>query len=645
MAQFCSTSRYPRQALEECSTGPDYARRQNAGKKYKFGHLRESPEIGTMFENSKRVEAAAAAQSGEAELRRYLESHDPGAIEQAIAHLSEAAAGLPDSDPAKISAMINLAGAYGLRFQIKQGHSDFEAAISYNKKALALNPGAALATQAYFGIGSLQAELYKRTRQLPLLEDAADHFIPALANSTQEHPLRQLLVTLLRGMLCELTLTVPDPHGNEERWHRAFYAVPFRSLDQQALKAARRAALYDRYLLDNPQPQRPAFTETNRASLRSHAAANEALALQASTSPALTEVATYSELRRAIDRWRERYPGALIVFRGQTSFYDGSVVPSLEREKGTEAGDEQFLWTLALAKMLPHGDPDLKAQIFSSLGLPASGDGSFWKNTDLSGAALQAVLQHYGARTNFIDVSTSLETALWFAHFRFRMRQELVSLQELSARGARWDGDDPAPQFDIAWYEPAWNSAPAPYGYLFAVAPRLPEAGDGHVHGEYINLALFPSPRMKAQSAGLIYCDPQHSSTSIRTLAAFKFRLPLEGVPREVLDPSVERLFPGPDDDELYARIIWNAPFWADPGHPDIQTRRLRIPEYHSAPAARPDAGAGVTGCNSVVSITIRAPASSSAGLQKRRLKSVVNLPGTNTSWLPPGRSCHPFPP
>ncbi len=542
-----------------------------------------------MTDAEKHRSAAEAAQSGEAELRRYIESHDERDLDRAIELLQEGANHLPGSSPLKIRCMLQLASACAMRFRDKNDQADFRAAIAWNGRVLTADPDDVSKTQALFALGSLQAEIYKRSGGLGLLEDAIDSYTQALEKSGPEHPLRQLLIKALQGMLCELTLKTPDPVKTGDRWHRAISAVPFRSLDQKALQAAWRAAFYDRSLMDNPPPVERSFLETNREGLRPYAAANASAALNsaiAESADAL-EIASYAELRDTIEKLQTRFPGALLVFRGQTNFHEG-LSPSMHRSEAQAADEAHGLWTAALAENLRYGQADPATQMRSALGLPVQ-DEEFWAQIDLTGPAAEAILQHYGARTSFIDVSTSLDVALWFSHFRFHMRRETVSREELAERGARWDEDDAAPEYDIAWYEPAWGAAAPAWGYLFVIAPRLPQSGEALIHGEYINLAHFPSPRMEAQHAGLVYFDMQRDEPGSRTLAIFKFKLPLAGAPAGAFDPNVERLFPNPRNDSLYARILYIAPFWPDPARPSVQVRRLRIPEYHSAPPARPN--------------------------------------------------------
>jgi tetratricopeptide (TPR) repeat protein len=540
--------------------------------------------------------ALTDAQSGEAALRLYAETHDAGALRLAIRLLRQGVQALPDSDANKIRFMLILTTAVAARFDADRDPTDFNEAIEWNDRALASDPPDEVKVNAFYGIGALHAELYKQTSELGGLEAAIDNFIEALQRSTHEHLLRQTLIGALQGMLAELTLKVPDPLKTGDRWDRAFRAVPFRSLDQKALKAAWHVAFGHLAQVNNPAPQKPTFLDTNRARLRAYAPANEAKQLReaAARTPEQIEIGSHTELRRSIDALRAQFPGALLVFSGQTAFHDGRLLPSMARKAARDVEETNLLWIAAIAENLQYGEPDQLTQMVrdmkAAIGLnaPSEEDETFWKETDLTGSVGQAILQHYGARTHFIDVSTSLEIALWFAHFKFRLRREVVGLDELTARGARWDEDDPAPEYDIAWYEPAWSETAPAWGYLFVVAPRLSSSGEHLVRGEYIDLTCCPSPRMRAQHAGLVYIDLQGKEQGEGTVAVFKFRLPLEGAPAEALDPSVTRLFPAPDKDPLYGRILWSTPFWPEPERPNIQVRRLRVPEYHSAPAARP---------------------------------------------------------
>jgi FRG domain len=549
-----------------------------------------------LFDMLKRRQAAAAVQSGEAELKRYLQFQDAQALDRAIEQLRQGAERLPDSDAGKISCMLTLGAAYALRFGDRNDRGDFHAAVSWNEHARAASTDDASKAQALFNIGALQSEEHKRSGELGPLEAAVDSFIQSLQLSGPEHRVRKLLITGLQGTLSELTLKTPDAAQTADRWYKAINAVPFRSLDQKALQTAWHAAFGYRAQIDNPPPPVPSFLEMNRARLRAHASANEAAELRAASSRTteLREIDSYAELRQAIENLHTKFPGALLVFRGQVDFHDGRLAPSMARKTAQDGEATRLLWIAAVAENIRYGEPDPLTRMMRDLNdwvgvaMPPEPDERFWKEIDPAGPAMEAILQHYGARTHFIDVSTSLEVALWFAHFRFRMRRDIYSLEDLAARGTHWEEDAAAPEYDIAWYEPAWAATEPVCGYLFVVAPRLPQSGETLAHGEYIDLTPCPSPRMQAQHAGLIYIDSQKEQGA-RALAVFKFRLPLADAPAEALDPSVTRLFPAPDEDPLYGQILWSTPFWPSVERPAVQVRRLRIPEYHSAPAARPD--------------------------------------------------------
>lgn len=207
-----------------------------------------------MFESWKHRRAAAAAQSGDAELKRYLESHDSQPLERAIGHLQQGAKRLPDSDTSKVRCMLSLAGAYVLRFGNRNNRADFRAAISWNEQALAANPDGVSKAHAFFNIGALQFEEYKRSRELSFLEAAVDRFIQSLQSSEHEHPVRKLLIISLQATLAELTLKTPDAMKTADRWHKAITAVPFRSLEQKDLQAAWHAAFGHRAQIDDPTP-------------------------------------------------------------------------------------------------------------------------------------------------------------------------------------------------------------------------------------------------------------------------------------------------------------------------------------------------------------------------------------------------------
>src|ERR1700688_1833498 len=414
------------------------------------------------------------AESRDTELLQYLESRDPKVLDRAIEHLHKDVLRLPDSDVGKIGCMLSLARALALRFEVADDRSDFRGALSWNERVLATSLDDSTKVQAFFNIGALQFADYRRSRELSVLGAAIDSFVESLQSSGPEHPLRKLLIQSLQGMLIELTVKTPNAMDTADRWQRAIYAVPFRSFDQRALTQAWHVAFGQRVKTDEPSTREPAFFESNRARLRKHAAANEASDLRAIADRAeVLDVQNYAELRRAVEELRTRFPGALLVFRGQTEFHDGRLVPSMARKTAQDGEETHLLWITAVGENLRYGEPDQvngmvrELKVAAGVALPAQLDERFWGEIDPAGPAVQAILQHYGARTQFIDVSTSIEVALWFAHFRFRLRRDIFVLEELAARGARWEEDDPVPEYDTAWYEQAWSGTTPASGYLF----------------------------------------------------------------------------------------------------------------------------------------------------------------------------------
>jgi hypothetical protein len=71
----------------------------------------------------------AGAQSAEAKLRRYLESHNTHLLDSAIEQLEREIESLPNLDATNVGQMLNLAGALALRFTDRNDRTAFRNAI------------------------------------------------------------------------------------------------------------------------------------------------------------------------------------------------------------------------------------------------------------------------------------------------------------------------------------------------------------------------------------------------------------------------------------------------------------------------------------------------------------------------------------
>ncbi|MGZ5651600.1 MAG: FRG domain-containing protein, partial [Usitatibacter sp.] len=387
--------------------------------------LTERQDIGDLpIEHAEQMGLAVGG-LGEALIRRFMEARELRDLENGIELYQGAAALIPDSSEWKIRCLLRLPGCHTMRFKQTGDASHLRLAAEWAERALAAAKDGTTRAHALFDLGVILSEQFELNSELGTADAAVDRLTEALACSDPEQPHRKLIVKGLCGMLVKLTLAVPDAAQTGERWQKAIHSVPFRSFDQQTLSTAWRTAFEQRAKLDHPAPApQPTFVEANRARLRDYAPFNEATELRAAAARGaeVLEVRSYAELQEKLGRIREAYPEALLVFRGQTEFHEGRLAPSMARKNAREG--ERLLWIAALEENLRYGGPDpaalIERQLMESVGIepgPADPRTLFWQQVDVAGPAGQAVLQHYGARTHFIDVSTSLEVALWFAHF------------------------------------------------------------------------------------------------------------------------------------------------------------------------------------------------------------------------------------
>jgi hypothetical protein len=147
----------------------------------------------------------------------------------------------------------------------------------------------------------------------------------------------------------------------------------------------------------------------------------------------------------------------------------------------------------------------------------------------------------------------------------------------------------PMPNYDIAWYEPAWNNRrKKSLGYLLVFAPQRSRGpqDESLAHGEFIDLtANIWSTRIQRQAAGLIYADVEGGSLELggKLKAAFSFTVPLAGAPRFVHAAPTLRLFPTPNRDSCLRDLLSAVPFRDDPDQRYAFRRTLAIPEYYES--------------------------------------------------------------
>lgn len=266
-------------------------------------------------------------------------------------------------------------------------------------------------------------------------------------------------------------------------------------------------------------------------------------------------VDSYEALEECLESWG---PGAL--FRGQTRAYtaeDGraSFLTSIERHGCHPPRMQKWLhYASAILEVFVKGF-----------------DGSYDAPT------YQAILQHYGWRSFFLDATANVAVAAWFAGNKYRDEPAMHM------------SEDCFEQFVMtahqrAWYEPASGDV-----VLYVLSrSALRSHGLGPVDLVEITTATG-RPRFLAQSAFMV--GPLNGNLPIDCLAGcvtapaelFRQYAHAHGV------DATPTLFPGPSEDPVLAALYsipWvqpPAPPRAEGSRPPIFVRGLPLPEYELA--------------------------------------------------------------
>jgi hypothetical protein len=170
-----------------------------------------------------------------------------------------------------------------------------------------------------------------------------------------------------------------------------------------------------------------------------------------------------------------------------------------------------------------------------------------------------ALVQHYGPGTHLLDVTHSLDVALWFALHRASVSKSIQIA--FVNRDARPTSPFPNLVREDEWITHApWTDSPGVL-YIFDVA-----AWGGNAppqHGELVDLALGPdffarSARIKAQQGCLIASDPAcDNGDLLRFLVHPPIRVawPMAGYEKSGF--STWSMFPSPKEDEWYTRLLF----------------------------------------------------------------------------------------
>ncbi len=167
----------------------------------------------------------------------------------------------------------------------------------------------------------------------------------------------------------------------------------------------------------------------------------------------------------------------------------------------------------------------------------------------------EAIAQHYGPGSRFLDVSHSVEAALWFALHK----AEIESHVEVMGLPGPFN-----PDADIL-SEQEWirhREYRKGHGWLYVFDAPL---WDGHGyprHGEVIDLSRAPawfasSPRVRAQAGCLLAADPKRGAGDLSSCYACRpipVAWPMVGAQR--VHAADHEIFPPPGRDEWYRRFL-----------------------------------------------------------------------------------------
>jgi TPR repeat protein len=228
--------------------------------------------------------------------------------------------------------------------------------------------------------------------------------------------------------------------------------------------------------------------------------------------------------------------GHVRVFRGQRRNY-GSLIPAGLRPG---APDPRYLGVLAAA---------VTRYLLDVLRI----DHPEINDAPLANIWIWAITQHYGTGSPYLDVTRSLDVALWFA---LHDPVQIPIGAEVEALGCA--GPDPAIPLELYAY--SFEPASTP-GYLYVLDVPEAEPSQGPWNSQLIDLAKAPklfaeSPRVQAQEACLILGpgSDQEDLSSLLVTEPLEVTLPMSGSLCGSM--AMAELFPPPGIDEWYARLL-----------------------------------------------------------------------------------------
>jgi FRG domain len=276
-------------------------------------------------------------------------------------------------------------------------------------------------------------------------------------------------------------------------------------------------------------------------------------------------ISDYSELLAAVAALPEPPPGTVRVFRGQTGDH-----PKLEPSGLRRSLRAMFIWKAYSAQLYEGRKPSQRPFASSMEYLQAH---RLWFN---------ALAQQYGPGSDFLDVTYSIDVALWFA---------LNESKRIDAGGPIGPAGPPDPtldlesSMDLVGYE-AWEDAGG--GYIYALDLPL-WSGEGFAKaGEIVDLAKAPeifasSPRIRVQEACLIYCrhddlTPLDARELLAEGTPLRVRRPMTGTTAH--NRRVADIYPSPFQDEWFAQFLSVPMTYAPRPEPPVLQRSIPVVAY-----------------------------------------------------------------
>lgn len=282
----------------------------------------------------------------------------------------------------------------------------------------------------------------------------------------------------------------------------------------------------------------------------------------------VTSVSSHAELHDVVAQLPATSANNIRVFRGQYRHH-GTLIPSRWRAEHKYVPFDDA-WIYASFRIIK--EKFLKIDPAARLG-------------ELTGETLvytEALIQHYGIRSSYLDVTRHLETALWFAtRTAIHETWRLDVLTDPSRKDRVQNVLIPK-----AWYVPSEE----PTGFVYVMDCEVWSGSGNPKHGQLVGLqALLPSvpaARVKQQEGDLVvsnYDAARYGDLSSCVVAAFRIEQPRMWIEAEPNPYNTLDMFPLPASDPIYAALLRS--YLVFQKKEGVWKKTLGIPEYHSSAA------------------------------------------------------------